>query len=139
MTASLVRPPAPRVAPHLVAALQAIAEPNRARIISLLGHGEHCVCDVGDVLGLSPALVSHHLRVLRSSGLLRERKSGRWMYYSLDLENLALLRAAILDLLTPRDAALTACVCSDCGQSPAPSKDAAVSLLSLPDLAGAAP
>jgi len=98
-------------------ALQAVAEPNRARIVALLGHGEHCVCDAGEMLGLSPALVSHHLRTLRASGLLRERKSGRWVFYSLDLERVAALRAAVADLLTPTDAATTACLCSDCGSS----------------------
>lgn len=100
-----------------LAALQAVAEPNRARILALLGHGEHCVCDVGEMLGLSTALVSHHLRTLRASGLLRERRSGRWVFYSLDLDRLARLRAAFVDLLTPTDAAATACGCSDCGTS----------------------
>ena len=85
------------------------------RIVALLGHGEHCVCDAGEMLGLSPALVSHHLRTLRAAGLLRERKSGRWVYYSLDLERVAALRAAVADLLTPTPAATTACLCSDCG------------------------
>ena len=96
-------------------ALQAVAEPNRARIVALLGHGEHCVCDAGEMLGLSPALVSHHLRTLRAAGLLRERKSGRWVYYSLDVERVAALRSAVADLLTPTPAATTACLCSDCG------------------------
>ncbi len=98
-----------------MASLQAIAEPTRARIVSLLGHGEHCVCDVGDTLALSPALVSHHLRALRDSGLLRERPSGRWVYYSLDLEALARLRVAVTGLLTPTDEAAASCLCSDCG------------------------
>ena len=103
------------LAPDVMAGLQAIAEPTRARIVGLLGHGEHCVCDVGDTLALSPALVSHHLRVLRGSGLLRERRSGRWVYYSLDLEALERLRAAFTDLLTPTDEIAAACLCSDCG------------------------
>ncbi len=101
--------------PDLLVALQAVAEPNRARIVALLGHGEHCVCDVGEMLGLSTALVSHHLRTLRTSGLLRERRNGRWVYYSLDVERVAALRAAVADLLTPTPAATTACLCSDCG------------------------
>jgi ArsR family transcriptional regulator len=105
------------LAPDVLVPLQAVAEPTRARIVSLLGHGEHCVCDVGEMLGLSPALVSHHLRTLRASGLLRERRSGRWVYYSLDLDRLASLRAALADLLTPGEAAATACLCSDCGTS----------------------
>lgn len=96
-------------------ALQALAEPNRARIVELLGHGEHCVCDVGGTLGLSSALVSHHLRVLRESGLVRERRDGRWVHYSLEAERLAGLRAAVVAILTPPEAASTVCACSDCG------------------------
>lgn len=102
------------LAPDDLVALQALAEPNRARIVALLGQGEHCVCDAGDALGLSSALVSHHLRVLRSSGLLRERRAGRWVFYALDVERVAELRKAIDALLTPTDAAATSCVCSDC-------------------------
>jgi ArsR family transcriptional regulator len=98
-----------------MARLQTIAEPTRARIVALLGHGEHCVCDVGDTLALSPALVSHHLRALRGSGLLQERRSGRWVYYSLDLEALDRLRAAVTSLLTPTDETAASCLCSDCG------------------------
>ncbi len=99
----------------MMSGLQAIAEPTRARIVALLSHGEHCVCDVGDTLALSPALVSHHLRALRDSGLLRERRSGRWVYYSLDLDALERLRAAITGLLTPTDETAASCLCSDCG------------------------
>jgi ArsR family transcriptional regulator len=98
-------------------ALRAVAEPNRARIVALLGHGEHSVCAAGEMLGLGPALVSHHLRTLRAAGILRERKSGRWVYYSLDVERVAALRAAVADLLTLTPAATTACLCSDCGPS----------------------
>jgi ArsR family transcriptional regulator, arsenate/arsenite/antimonite-responsive transcriptional repressor len=115
MDAHLTHTIAPPLAPDILVALQAVAEPTRARIVALLSHGEHCVCDVGEMLGLSPALVSHHLRTLRASGLLRERRSGRWVHYSLDLDRLASLRAAVADLLTPTDAATTACLCSDCG------------------------
>ncbi len=104
MNTTLPHPPTSALSADLIAGLQAIAEPTRANIIALLGHGEHCVCDVGDTLALSPALVSHHLRVLRVSGLLRERRSGRWVYYSLDLDALARLRAAMSSLLTPTDA-----------------------------------
>lgn len=105
----------PRPSADALDALRAIAEPSRAKVVALLAHGEHCVCDVGAALGLSPALVSHHLRVLHGCGLLRERRAGRWVYYSLDLERLDQVRAAILALLTPTDAARLACVCTDCG------------------------
>jgi ArsR family transcriptional regulator len=115
MERPLSHPVESAVAPADLQALQILAEPNRARIVALLSHGEHCVCDVGSALRLSPALVSHHLRVLRTGGLLRERRDGRWMYYALDVERLSRLRAAVVALLTPTDAAATACACSDCG------------------------
>jgi DNA-binding transcriptional ArsR family regulator len=114
-TRTLLDPQTPALAPAVLRGLQAIGEPTRARIVAFLGHGEHCVCDVGDTLALSPALVSHHLRVLKASGLLRERRSGRWVYYSLDLEALGVFRAALAGLLTPSDNAAATCLCSDCG------------------------
>lgn len=92
-----------------------IVEPNRARIIGFLGHGEHCVCDIGEALQLSPALVSHHLRALHQAGLLRVRRQGKWMFYSLDLEHLSELREIVTTLLTPADPGATDCLCSGCG------------------------
>jgi len=106
---------APSMAIDALGGLAALAEPNRARIFEILRHGEHCVCDVGEMLGLSPALVSHHLRALRATGLIRERRAGRWVYYSLDLERVAALRTAVTTLLSPGEAATTPCRCSDCG------------------------
>ena len=138
MDAHPTHPIAVPLAPDVLAGLQALAEPTRAKIVSLLGHGEHCVCDVGEMLGLSPALVSHHLRTLRASGLLRERRSGRWVYYSLDLDHLASLRAALADLLTPGEAAAAACLCSDCGTS-GPTAPQPSSLRRLPVLDEVAP
>jgi ArsR family transcriptional regulator len=120
-------PLTPALGPDAMASLQVIAEPTRARIVALLGHGEHCVCDVGDKLALSPALVSHHLRALRDSGLLQERRGGRWVYYSLDLAALERLRAAVTSLLTPTDETAASCLCSDCGPERA-SRPAASSL-----------
>lgn len=104
----------------------------------MLSHGEHCVCDIGGAVAMSPALVSHHLRVLRSAGLLRERRQGRWVFYSLDLHRLAELRAAVVGLLTPNDSAATECACSDCGPSGGPRQIPGNPLHSLPVLAGTA-
>lgn len=132
MSAIALHPLAPSLAPEIMLGLQAIAEPTRARIVALLGHGEHCVCDVGETLALSPALVSHHLRALRDSGLLRERRSGRWVYYSLDLEALAGLRAALDQLLTPPDTATAACICNDCGTRGTGESSLSAALANLP-------
>lgn len=103
--------------PDIVTALHAVAEPNRVRIVALLGHGERCVCEAGEMLDMSTGLVSHHLRTLRAAGLLCERRNGRWVYYSLDAERVAALRAALTDLLTPTGTASLARACSHCASS----------------------
>jgi ArsR family transcriptional regulator len=132
MSTTALHPLAAALAPDAMVGLQAIAEPTRARIVALLGHGEHCVCDVGETLALSPALVSHHLRALRDSGLLRERRAGRWVYYSLDLQALAALRTALDQLLIPPDTATAACICNDCGTRGTGESSLSAALANLP-------
>jgi ArsR family transcriptional regulator, arsenate/arsenite/antimonite-responsive transcriptional repressor len=120
--------------------LQAIAEPSRARVMAFLGQGERCVCDLGSALGLSPALASHHLRVLRSSGLIRERRVGRWVYYSLDHDRVERLRYWIDRLLTPSSAGATLAP-SECGVDSAPDlrrRDRLTGAIAHPEMATAA-
>ncbi len=63
--------------------LQALADENRLRIVETLRHGERCVCELQAELDLGQSLLSHHLRILRESGLVLDRKEGRWVHYSL--------------------------------------------------------
>ena len=74
---------------------------NRMKVILLLRAGERCVCNIVDSLGLPQSLVSHHLAVLRSAGFLRDRRSGKWVYYSIDKESVSLLNALFTDVLNP--------------------------------------
>jgi len=62
--------------------LKVLSDPNRLRIMCLLLRGERCVCEVEKELGISQQLASHHLNVLRESGLLRARKEGTSSYYT---------------------------------------------------------
>ena len=76
-----------RPSAELVGALKALADGNRLRIIDLLHQGEVCVCEMTEALGLPQNLVSHHLRVLREVGLVKERRDrrdARWVYYIID-------------------------------------------------------
>ena len=59
----------------------ALSDGNRLRILYALRHGELCVCQLIDLLGLSPSTVSKHLSILRDAGLLDSRKEGRWVHY----------------------------------------------------------
>ncbi len=67
----------------VLAVFQALADEKRLRIIDVLRGGEHCVCDLQGSLDLGQSLLSHHLRVLREAGLVRARREGRWVHYSL--------------------------------------------------------
>ncbi len=61
-----------------------MSDPNRLRIISLVAQGELCVCDIAAALNMTQSAVSHQLRVLRLSELVKVRKEGRVAWYSLD-------------------------------------------------------
>jgi ArsR family transcriptional regulator, arsenate/arsenite/antimonite-responsive transcriptional repressor len=72
--------------------LRALADPIRLRVIEALGGGERCVCDLTADLGLAQSKLSFHLKVLRDTGLLADRQSGRWVYYRLQPQALERLR-----------------------------------------------
>ena len=57
---------------------------TRIRIICALLPGEMCVCDLSDLLGISQSAISHQLRLLRASRLVKNRREGKSIYYSLD-------------------------------------------------------
>ena len=62
---------------------KALADETRLRIVVLLSEKELCVCQIETALNLSQAKVSRHLTILRYSGLVRCRREGTWVYYSL--------------------------------------------------------
>jgi len=68
---------------HIITIAKALSDPNRVRALMMLHEGELCACQIIDVLGLAPSTVSKHMSVLRQAGLVRGRKQGKWMYYSL--------------------------------------------------------
>ena len=59
-------------------------DPTRARILCALQMQELCVCDLSHLLGMQQSAVSHQLRLLKAGRLVRSRKQGREVYYSLD-------------------------------------------------------
>lgn len=61
-----------------------LGDPTRLRIVSALALRELCVCDIANLLGTSISAVSHQLRILRNLKLVKHRKKGKMVYYSLD-------------------------------------------------------
>lgn len=72
---------------YLVEEFKALGDKTRLRILSLLRNRELCVCDLTEVLNISQPGVSQHIRKLRQSGLVKERRGGQWTYYSLNEDN----------------------------------------------------
>ncbi len=82
-----------RTPADLTIRLKALADPARQRIVAFLRAPTAdccsrsdgvCACDLESVLGLSQSTVSHHMRQLVQSGLVRSEKRGRWAYYEID-------------------------------------------------------
>jgi ArsR family transcriptional regulator len=70
----------------LIVIFKALSDETRLRIIKLLEHGELCVCDITAALDMVQPKVSFHLSTLKEAGLIRDRKQGKWIHYSL-MEN----------------------------------------------------
>jgi ArsR family transcriptional regulator, lead/cadmium/zinc/bismuth-responsive transcriptional repressor len=60
-----------------------LGDPTRIRIMDALAKEEFCVCDLAELLDLSQSATSHQLRVLRNSNLVKYRRDGKMVYYSL--------------------------------------------------------
>jgi len=61
---------------------------TRIRILYALSKSELCVCDLARLLGISQSAISHQLQVLRSSRLVKYRREGKTVFYSLDDEHI---------------------------------------------------
>jgi ArsR family transcriptional regulator len=85
---------------------KALGDETRLRIVALLSHGELCVCHVQEALGLSQPNVSRQLAILRSAGIVEDRREGNWVYYRLltqDDEDCERQLKALVQALAQRD------------------------------------
>jgi DNA-binding transcriptional ArsR family regulator len=86
----------------LSAIFAAMGDPTRVRLLFALSHGELCVCDLAALLGASVSAVSHQLRLLRDLRVVKHRRAGRQIYYSLDDHHVATLLQQGIDHLKER-------------------------------------
>lgn len=85
-----------RAADELAAAFKVIADPVRLRLLSLIAQaGEICACDLVVPIGKSQPTISHHMSVLADAGLVHREKRGKWAWYSVAPDRLAVLRDAL--------------------------------------------
>jgi len=79
---------------RLAAIFKVLGDPTRLGIVTALGDGEMCVCDLAASLRMTESAISHHLRRLRDLALVKNRREGQVLYYSLDDDHVQ----ALLDL-----------------------------------------
>ena len=84
-------PLADAMASPLAETFKALADPTRVRILHALSHGELCVGDLAAVLEMTESAVSHQLRLLRSLRVVRARREGKQVFYTLDDEHVTRL------------------------------------------------
>lgn len=86
---------------ELAETFRLLTDPGRVRLIAaLLAADELCVCDLSEITGLSQTACSHNLRLLRAQRLVRYRKQGRNVYYTLDDDHIRLLLDVALQHVT---------------------------------------
>ena len=68
---------------QFIRVMKALSDPNRVRVIKILGIKQLCVCELQDLVGLAQSTVSKHLKVLEEAGLVDYEKEGSWFIYRL--------------------------------------------------------
>ena len=68
-----------------------LGDQTRIKIIFILFKEEMCVCDIAELVGMTQSAISHQLRVLKSARLVKFRRAGKVIYYSLDDEHVKLI------------------------------------------------
>lgn len=82
-----------------VRAFKALGDENRLRIAGIVAErGDVCACRLLDELDMTQPTLSHHMKLLRDSGVVKARKEGRWMHYSLNQEVVGALTSLLEEL-----------------------------------------
>lgn len=66
-----------------------VGDPTRTKILSVLDKNELCVCDIAYLLNMTKSSISHQLKTLKSYGIVKNRKEGKEVYYTLDDEHVS--------------------------------------------------
>ncbi len=82
---------------------KAFADSSRLTILASLLHQELCVCDISAVVGMSQSAVSHQLRVLRNARIVKYRKEGKQVFYSVDDGHIEKIIQLTMDHLTEQE------------------------------------
>ena len=77
---------------------KAFCDENRIKILNILSSGEKCACKLLEALSVTQPTLSHHMKILCDAGVVKARKEGKWMYYSLSHEGLRVAEEYLITL-----------------------------------------
>ncbi|HBT64669.1 MAG TPA: transcriptional regulator [Ruminococcaceae bacterium] len=94
------------------AMFKVLSDYNRLMIVDMLSCGELCACNILGKFQITQPTLSHHMKVLCDCGLVKSRKEGRWMYYSLNIEKFDQIKQ-FMNLITTNH---NDCICQEDNQ-----------------------
>lgn len=94
---------------ELVVMLKALSDETRLEIVRMLGSQELCACEILTAFHLTQPTLSHHMKILCESGLIRCEKMGKWNHYTLNLEKFQLIDGFVSSLRHPVTRACSSC------------------------------
>jgi len=96
---------------------KALSDKNRLLILDMLSCGELCACDIMDGLNLTQPTISHHMKVLQKCDLVKGRKEGKWVFYSIVMERVEELQQFIKHLTSTKDDCICKGYINNCTQT----------------------
>lgn len=79
---------------------KAFCDENRLQILDMLKSGEKCACKLVDELNISQSTLSHHMKILCDAEIVKGRKDGKWVHYSLDEDGAKRAEEILKNMLT---------------------------------------
>ena len=91
---------------------KALSDENRIQILKQLRTGEKCGCELLEELRISQPTLSHHMKILCDCQIVKSRREGKWMYYTIDCDGIKVVRTLMQSLLLPEHIPVD-CICKE--------------------------
>lgn len=95
-----------------VPVFKALADETRLKIVDMLSCGEMCACDILDYFNFTQPTLSYHMKILTDCGIVKARKDGSWMKYSLNLIRIEAFEKFVRAISEDTDD----CICKELGK-----------------------
>ncbi len=92
---------------------KALSDVTRLKIVEMLAEGDLCACKILSHFDVTQPTLSYHMKILTGSGLVRGRRKGAWMWYSLDREALRKASSLLSEIYDVRPETAAGCACGE--------------------------